>query len=202
MPEQAEPHYDLYLLVHPEIFPSNDWKAILGELGEEALEDLPEDFDRAYGAQVCARVTQAKTSVVILDPYDIERLVEDADFADLSGELDGESSARELCCELARRDGGEVLEVTQGAPLRIFSNAVQADAFNVDDAMAQFSPPRAGAELLLGGFHRKDCVQRCRLVLEANGWHVTICHMTTLPLVEESFPYPTSSHGADAAPVR
>ena len=180
MPEK----YDLYLLVHPERWPSNDSSAILDELFERGGAG---GFDAAYGRQVLAAAAQAKHTVVLLDPSDVEILAAYAAEGDLcAGAVAPELSLAQLQV-LAGADGGEVLAVTEGAPLAAFELALEGDAYAVEEMVASLRPPHPGATVLLGGFARHDCVRRAKQTLNAGGWTVRLCARTVLPLNPQGF---------------
>ena len=87
--------------------------------------------------------------------------------------------------EAARsNDPGGELQVTVCAPLALFDEVVKADAFAIEDVVGQMAPPKAGATVHVGGYSRYDCVQRAAATLAANGWTVTICERTTLPILD------------------
>jgi hypothetical protein len=188
------PEFDLYLLVHPERWPSNDCSAILG--GYRSDPDLFDElfaacgdggFDAAYGWQVVMAAADAGRAVVLLDPSDTEALIEDAAAANLYEGSDADVLTLTGLQTLATKNGGDALCVTEGAPLAAFSTVLEGDAYQVEELVATLTPPYAGATVLVGGFARHDCVRRAEETLQAGGWSVSLCARTVLPLNSQGF---------------
>jgi len=179
MSRRAEAAFALYLLIHPERYPTNDWSAIVDGHDEDAETALREacNFDAAYGVQIVAATARAERSVVLLDPSDVESLFEDGE--DL---LDGTESLDALKDASQTPEGRDALLVGGGAPLVVFDEVLEGDPGQIKDVLAHLVPPQPGAKALLGGFARHDCVKRAAQVLRGRGWQVEICEMTTLPL--------------------
>ena len=180
---------DLYLLVHPERWPTNDAYVICGD--RQVLDDLleiPTGFDNAYGKNVLSKATQAKKSISILDPFDVEYLIEEAESAGLVEEDTLWPETKGVPSTLltaSHEKGGEQLQATEGVPIGTFSELLEADPLGLAKAVAHLTPPRPGAKVLLGGFSRFDCVKRVATKMQKMGWDVEICAETALPLQED-----------------
>lgn len=168
---------DLYVLVHPEHYPSNDPEAIHHD--PEIVEQVIEGFDERYGQQIVDVAHQAQRSVCILDPMDVEwHLLEPA----LDLELVGEDATLEELQTVSRSPQGTVMEVAQGAPAALFELR-QAYPGELAATVADLHPDTPGQQAVIGGFHRDDCVRRVAQALANNGWNTRICATTTMPLL-------------------
>jgi hypothetical protein len=174
----AVKEFALYLLVHPERYPTNDVSVICADgEAQELLLSLESGFDAAYGDKVMTQVGAAERAVAILDPYDIENLLEE--------ELLGDNATVTELLEFDTHKKTDCLLVTEGVPLRSFDALLEADPSSLKGAVAGLTPPHEGACVLLGGFARSDCVARTQEAMRALGWETEVCEETTLPLSDQ-----------------
>jgi hypothetical protein len=150
----------LYVLVHPERYPSNDWDSVLekhaGEPSVEAqLTSQPAGFDINYGLQVALAIHQAARSVLIIDPFDVESLVAQAtNDGLLRGEQPRELDVSELCEQISGQRDSRSIQVTVGVPLEAFDELIEADAFKIEQAAQTIGAPNRGGHALIGGWPR------------------------------------------------
>lgn len=171
--------YDLYLLIHPERWPTNESGVIAGpNLDAEVSLTAPEapDFDHAYGAEVSRVMATATRAIVVLDQYGIEGALADLD-ADPSEDFDD-------IFDRLRAGGNRGCEVICGGPrIGEFHRFVEADALDIGRVVGNRVGLREDrGSVLLGGFNRYDCIRRSAAALERLEWDVTICPTTALPL--------------------
>lgn len=177
--------YAAYLLVHPERYPGHDPGDIAGELDDLAYAQTG-NFGAAYGAMVERVSGQADRRVVILDPSDVESLVETGGWEGLLDEdipFSGPEALAAIAQAAATPGGREHLQLTEGVPAcgwELHEAYPGRVAHTGRDALKDLP---AGARVLVGGYARHDCVKRTCDTLRRHGLDAQVCDVTALPLV-------------------
>jgi hypothetical protein len=146
--------YDLYILVHPEQYPG-DRAQELGMPHDDDDVDVAEDW---YADQIRAGIALAGGRALLVTDDDLTMdIFEEQGRADLTGRLD------------STEDGIELADV-------VYLEA----PFNAEIA-AKVLAPHAGLRVLVGGFHREDCVAKVIAGLKLLGATVELHCPSTLP---------------------
>ena len=142
----------IYILVHPEPFPTNDPLYAIGPIGvTEGDGSSLTGFDEAYWAKVHRTAAQCTHRLAILmDPTDAKNIV---------GEL----------------QGWEIIAGEKAMPESFVRGVVRAVlALKV-------------SKVVIGGFHRQDCVRRLAAAFQRRGIPVSLDQLGTLPLRPEEY---------------
>ncbi len=172
--------YDAYVLVHPEIYPSNDQSVIHHDI-DALADELPallDGFDDRL-AQEVARAAGTCDRRILVDDMTVGEMLVDRCPHDLwplvQERVDGEDVSGYNAALTILLQHGEVLPDISGAGWEY----VLAEPHHESLIVPLVAP---GMRVLLAGFSRHDCVRRAVGLLRTAGCVVTYHEKATLPL--------------------